>query len=124
MSRTPTFILSPNMRLTFSPDGPYFPYLGNIISDPLSPTTRILSKLVSTPTDAITVLEKDNAYTTTKASSFNASIWATFVQSFSARLSGSKSDNITVKYTMDELRTLYFEPSDTEIAQRAKEARV
>lgn len=122
MSRIQTYILAPNFTLTASPESPRYPWLGNIIADPLLPTSRTLDKLSSGPPDNIvSVQEEKNTYTKSNGRSINASIWATFLQAASANLGGATTKDVSIKYSMSAgMETRYFEPTDDEVTARVE----
>lgn len=55
----------------------------------------------------------------------NGSIWAKFLETVNARISGGVSDDVLDKYTMDRLETIYYkkQPTDEEATERVKHIR-
>lgn len=125
MSRLKTFILAPNFHLTFDTSSSLYPWLGNIIPDPLNPTRRTLDKLPPDrlPQNTVSVQEEDNVYTATKGRTLNASIWANFLQTASAKAGGEVEREETIRYSMKGgIETRYFEPTDEEVTRRVAES--
>ena len=121
MARIPTYILAPNFNLTDTPQSPYYPWLGNIIADPLNPTTRILSRLSDgPPASAVSVAEDENTYVRGSGKSINSSLWSCFLQFVSGSVDLEKAREGNVKYSMGGVETRYYEPSDEEIEERVR----
>ncbi|KAI9766108.1 MAG: hypothetical protein M1840_006815 [Geoglossum simile] len=123
MSAVKTYLLAPNF--TFQPDGPI--RLGNIIADPFKPT-RTLSAFDPSLSIPETVTTNEFGYTISgdKGRSLRGSVWAQFLQSASAKVSGEASDDVLTCYTMDSLEAMYFkrDPTEEEVADRVKAKKV
>lgn len=127
MTQQPTYLLAPNFR--FKPGtGPIA--LGNIIADPLRPhralTTVDSDTLKATYPHIETVTDHDRNMTRVTSRNVSMAVWAQFVQTVSAKVSGERDTSVHTNYTMDALETSYFitDPPLEEIEARVKVPRV
>ena len=127
MALQPTYLLAPNFH--FKPGtGPIA--LGNIIADPLRPHRALTTvnvgtlKAVYPPIETIT--DYDRSMTRRTSNDLSMAVWAKFVQTVSAKVSGGRGTNVHTNYTMDALETAYFvtDPPLEEIEARLKVPRV
>lgn len=127
MAQQPTYLLAPNFH--FKPGtGPIA--LGNIIADPLRPH-RALTIVDAGTLKAIyprveTITDYDRSMTRRTSRDVSMAVWAQFVQTVSAKVSGERGISVHTNYTMDALETAYFvtDPQFEEIEARLKNPRV
>ncbi|KAF2227151.1 hypothetical protein BDZ85DRAFT_257345 [Elsinoe ampelina] len=103
----PTYLLAPNF--TLHPGGSLA--LGSIIEDPFRPT-QVRSKLTSQP-KIVTHTETETSSSRSGGKSFHSSIFAQFLATATANLSGDVSKTTSDKYEMESLETSYFDPEIT-----------
>lgn len=127
MALQPTYLLAPNFH--FKPGtGPIA--LGNIIADPLRPhralTTVSVGTLKAVYPPIETMTDYDRSMTRGTSSDLSMAVWAKFVQTVSAKVSGEHGTSVHTNYTMDALETAYFvtDPPLEEIEARLKVPRV
>ncbi|RFU73339.1 hypothetical protein TARUN_8913 [Trichoderma arundinaceum] len=127
MAHQPTYLLAPNFR--FKPNsGPIA--LGSLITDPLRPhralTVIDADSLKAKYPRIETIAEQDYASSRETSHNVSMAVWAQFVQTVSAKISGQRSSTVQTSYTMDSLETMYFvnDPSLEEIEARIKVPRV
>jgi len=127
MALQPTYLLAPNFH--FKPGtGPIA--LGNIIADPLRPhralTTINMGTLKAIYPPIETMTDYDRSMTRGTSSDLSTAVWAKFVQTVSAKVSGEHGTSAHTNYTMDALETAYFvtDPPLEEIEARLKVPRV
>jgi len=127
MTQQPTYLLAPNFH--FKPGtGPIA--LGNIIADPLRPhralTTADAGTLKATYPRVETITDYDRSMTRGTSRDVSMAVWAQFVQTVSAKVSGERGTSVHTNYTMDTLETAYFvtDPPLEEIEARLKVPRV
>ncbi|KAI4129284.1 MAG: hypothetical protein LQ338_002293 [Usnochroma carphineum] len=127
MARQPTYLLAPNFH--FKPDtGPIA--LGNILADPLRPhrplTTVDVGILKNAYPDIETTTDYNYSILRGKSSNLSMAVWAQFVQTISAKISGERGNSLYTNYNMDALETSYFvtDPTLEEIESRIKAPRV
>ena len=127
MAQRPTYLLAPNFH--FSPvTGPIA--LGNIIVDPLRPH-RVLTNVDSSTLEAVyprieRMTYYDRNMVRETSDDLSTAVWAQFVKTVSAKISGGRGTNVHTNYTMDALETVYFgtDPILEEIESRLKAPRV
>jgi hypothetical protein len=115
-----TFLLMTNF--TTHRDGTV--QLGNIIADPFRPF-----KPLSLPPEPLeTSVHEDREYGLrySDSESYQAGVWAQFLQAASVKLSGAVDANESADYTADTLETvtLKHDPTDEQAAERAADPRV
>ncbi|KAI9042926.1 uncharacterized protein KD926_004716 [Aspergillus affinis] len=123
MAQQPTYILAPNFH--FKPGtGPIA--LGNIIADPLRPH-RALTTVDATTLKAAyprieTFTDYERSITRGSSRDVSMSVWAEFLNSVSAKVSGSRGSDVQSTYTMDSLESMFFvnDPTLEEIRSRLK----
>lgn len=127
MSLQPTYILSPNFH--FKPGtGPIG--LGNIISHPLRPHRALTNVDAATLEKIYPRVERFTSYERSISrgtqSDISISLWAEFLQTVSAKVSGGSGSDVQSNYTMESLETIYFvaDPSLEEIQARLNTPRV
>jgi len=127
MTQYPTYLLAPNFH--FKPGtGPIA--LGNIIADPLRPhralTTVDAGTVKATYPRIETITDYDRSMTRGNSRDVSMAVWAQFVQTLSAKVSGEYGTSAHMNYTMDALETAYFvtDPPLEEIEARLKVPRV
>jgi hypothetical protein len=104
--------------------------LGNIIADPLRPhralTTVNVGTLKAVYPPIETMTDYDRSMTRGTSSDLSMAVWAKFVQTVSAKVSGERGTSVHTNYTMDALETAYFvtDPPLEEIEARLKVPRV
>ncbi|KAG8628132.1 hypothetical protein KVT40_004005 [Elsinoe batatas] len=99
----PTYLLAPNFGSLV---------LGSIIEDPFR-TTQVRSKLTSPP-KVVTHTETETSSSRSGGKSCHSSIFAQFLATATANLSGDVSKITSDKYEMDSLETSYFDPEITD----------
>ena len=127
MAQQPTYLLAPNFH--FKPDtGPIA--LGNIIADPLRPhralTTVDVGTLKAVYPRIETMTDYDRSMMRRTSSDLSMAVWAQFVQTVCAKVSGERGTSVHTNYTMGALETAYFvtDPTLEEIEARLKVPRV
>ncbi|UNI20029.1 hypothetical protein JDV02_006161 [Purpureocillium takamizusanense] len=127
MAKQPTYLLAPNFR--FKPGtGPIA--LGNIIADPLRPhralTTVGADVLKSAYPRIETMADYHRTVSHSTSRDVSMAVWAQFLQTVSAKISGEHGTSVQTSYTMDALETSYFvtDPTLEEIEARIKAPRV
>lgn len=115
-----TYLLAPNF--TLEPDGPI--RIGNIVADPFCPT-KPLSTPLKPPITAIHT-NFECSFSRDNNKSLHGSVWAQFLQTANANISGGVSRATLSEYTIDSLETIRIkeDPSDEEAAERVKESKV
>lgn len=122
-----TYILAPNFRIR--PNSGAIA-LGSIIADPLRahrPLTTIEDDCLATDYPRIEKFsEYERNITRSENGEFSMAIWAQFVQTISAKVSGSRGTSYESNYSMDTLETTFFvtDPKLEEIESRMKAPRV
>ncbi|CAK7240635.1 MAG: hypothetical protein STHCBS139747_002081 [Sporothrix thermara] len=106
MAQQPTYLLAPNF--TFKPrTGPI--RLGNLIADPLRPhrvLTTIDTDVLSARSPRIEeAIEYERSVMRGTGHEVAVSVWAQFLQTVGARLSGERATRVAAEYTMDSLVT-------------------
>lgn len=127
MAQQPMYLLAPSFR--FLPGtGPIA--LGNIIADPLRPH-RALTKVDLGTLEAVyprieTMTDYDRTVMRETSNVLSTAVWAQFVKTVSAKVSGERGASAHTNYTMDALKTAYFvtDPTLEEIETRLKAPRV
>lgn len=127
MAQQLTYLLAPNFH--FKPDtGPIA--LGNLITDPLRPHRALTTVDASTLKTVYPRIERITDYdrTMTRESSDDLSmaVWAQFVRTVSAKVSGERGTSERTDYTMQALENVYFvtDPTLEEIEARLRVPRV
>lgn len=127
MAQQPTYLLAPNFHFRAG-TGPIA--LGNIIADPLRPH-RALTTVDAGTLKAIyprveTFTYYDRSMKLVTSHDVSMAVWAQFVQTVSAKVSGERGTSMHTNYTMDALDTTYFvtDPPLEEIEVRLKVPRV
>lgn len=127
MTRQLTYILAPNFRIKA---GSSVISLGNIVADPLRahrPLTTVEDSYLATDYPRIeTISDYERNITRSQSSEISAAVWSQFIQTISAKVSGSRGTNCESNYSMDVLETRYFvtDPKLEEIESRIKAPRV
>ncbi|KAF4549124.1 Hypothetical protein D9617_23g005390 [Elsinoe fawcettii] len=103
-----TYLLSPDF--TLHPGGKLA--LGNVVADPFRPL-RPLGKLPSPP-EVVTHPEVEVSFTKKATKSFHSKIFAAFLETASANISGDVAKSVTHTFEIDALDTLYFDNEITE----------
>lgn len=122
-----TYILAPNFRIKPSSGAIA---LGSIIADPL----RAHRSLTTVEDDRLAKdyprIEKFSEYerniTRSESGEFSMAVWAQFVQTISAKVSGSRGTTHESNYSMETLETAYFitDPNLEEIESRINAPRI
>ncbi|KAI9928488.1 hypothetical protein ASPWEDRAFT_437545 [Aspergillus wentii DTO 134E9] len=127
MAHNPTYFLAPNFF--FKPGtGPIA--LGNIIADPLRPhralTTIDATTLEKTYPRIETITNYEYSSTRSKSHDMSMSIWAQFLDTVTAKVSGERGNSMQTTYNMDALETRYFvdDPTLEEVEARLAVPRV
>jgi len=127
MAQQPTYLLAPNFH--FKPGtGPIA--LGNIIADPLRPhralTTVDASTLEATYPRVEKILDQNRSMTRGSSRGMSITVWAQFVRTIGAKVSGERGASMHTHYDMDAVETTYFvaDPPLEEIETRLKAPRV
>lgn len=127
MTRQQTYILAPNFRIKA---GSNVISLGNIVADPLRahrPLTTVEDNYLATNYPRVEMVsEYERNITRSQSSGISAAVWSQFVQTMSAKVSGTRGTNCESKYSMNVLETRYFatDPELEEIESRIKAPRV
>ncbi|KAL6797478.1 hypothetical protein GGI42DRAFT_330785 [Trichoderma sp. SZMC 28013] len=127
MAQQPTYFLAPNFR--FKPGtGPIA--LGNIIADPLRPhraLTTVGEETLKTNYPRLeSMTDQDRSIVRSARHGFSMAIWAQFLQTISAKVTGGRSGSMKTAYTIGSLETTYFvtDPSLEVIEERLRAPRV
>ncbi|KAH8432435.1 uncharacterized protein LDX57_010071 [Aspergillus melleus] len=123
MAQQPTYILAPNFH--FKPGtGPIA--LGNIIADPLRPhraLTTVDATILQTRYPRVeTFTDYERSITRGNSRDVSMSVWAEFLNSVSAKVSGSRGSDVQSTYTMHSLQSMFFvnDPTLEEIQSRLR----
>lgn len=112
MNSPKTYILAPNFD---SPPGRSIS-LGNVLADPFTPH-RTLCKLPHSDWPAVTTtVHTEAAVNHSAAHGFNLSVGATLANYIATKLAGEAQNSVSTEYTMDSLRTEFFDADPTESA--------
>nr|RBQ96752.1 hypothetical protein FVER53263_20540 [Fusarium verticillioides] len=117
-----TYVLAPNF--TYHPNTSIC--MGDIVEYPDDPTKPLSSVPPANLKPITRHLDYDFEASTQSTHSLHGSIWATFLQQATAKISGGTSDDLFNKYTALRLETIYFtkQPTDEEAAERVREKAV